>query len=81
MIERIVHEKIEKALERQPAVAIIGARQVGKTTLSLYIAENRASVYLDLESYADREKLNDPLLYLSQYEDHLVILDEIHRMP
>ncbi len=81
MIERKIRENIEKALQRQPAVAIIGARQVGKTTLSLDIAENRASVYLDLESYADREKLNDPLLYLSQYEDHLVILDEIHRMP
>ncbi len=81
MIKRIIRQDIEKALKRQPAVAIIGARQVGKTTLSLDIAKEQASIYLDLESYADREKLNDPLLYLSQYEDHLIILDEIHRMP
>ncbi len=81
MIKRIVRKQVEKALDRQPAVAIIGARQVGKTTLALDIAAKRKSVYLDLESYADRAKLQDPLLYLSQYEDHLVILDEIHRMP
>ncbi len=77
----MIRQNIENALKRQPTVAIIGARQVGKTTLSLDIAKERASIYLDLESYADREKLNDPLLYLSQYEDRLVILDEIHRMP
>lgn len=81
MINRKIRKQLEHALQRQPAVAIIGARQVGKTTLSLDILESRPSVYLDLESYADREKLNDPLLYFSQYEDRLVILDEIHRMP
>lgn len=80
MLKRKIREKIENALKRQPAVAIIGARQVGKTTLALDVAQYRDSVYLDLESYLDREKLNDPILYLSQYEDKLVILDEIHRM-
>lgn len=81
MIERKVRENIEKALKRQPAVAIIGARQVGKTTLALDIAEDRESLYLDLESYVDREKLQDPVFFFNQYEDSLVILDEIHRMP
>ncbi len=81
MIERKVRENIEKALKRQPAVAIIGARQVGKTTLALDIAEDRESLYLDLESYVDREKLQDPIFFFNQYEDSLVILDEIHRMP
>ncbi|MBL4693656.1 MAG: ATP-binding protein [Magnetovibrio sp.] len=66
---------------RQPAVAIIGTRQVGKTTLALDIAEGRDSVYLDLESYEDRDKLQDPILFFNQYEDSLIILDEIHRMP
>ncbi len=81
MITREVRQHIENALHRQPAVAIIGARQVGKTTLALAIADGRESVYLDLESYEDRNKLHDPILFLSQYENHLIILDEIHRMP
>lgn len=81
MLERIVRKTIEENISRQPAVAIIGPRQVGKTTLALAIAESRKSIYLDLEAYQDREKLSDPILFLQQYEDHLVILDEIHRMP
>ena len=81
MIERKIRKNIEKALERQPAVAIIGTRQVGKTTLALDIAKDRNSLYLDLESYVDREKLNDPIFFFNQYEDNLIILDEIHRMP
>ena len=38
-------------------------------------------VYLDLEDRADREKLSDSALYLSLFEDRLVVLDEIHRVP
>jgi len=54
---------------------------VGKTTLALEIAETRPSVYLDLESEADRAKLAEPDLYLEPHADELVILDEVHRMP
>jgi len=54
---------------------------VGKTTLALEIAESRPALYLDLESRDDREKLANPALFLKQYEDTLVILDEIHRTP
>ena len=81
MIGRKTRQEVEKALQRQPAVALIGPRQVGKTTLALEIAGQRPSVYLDLESYADRQKLKDPILFFNQYEDALVVLDEIHRMP
>ena len=81
MIHRRAEKNVRSALERQAAVALVGPRQVGKTTLALAIAEDAKSVYLDLESRADREKLSDPLLYLSQFDDHLVILDEIHRVP
>lgn len=69
------------AMRRQAAVALIGPRQVGKTTLALEVAERRAALYLDLESSADRAKLSDPNLFLGQFEDRLVILDEIHRTP
>ncbi len=74
-------KKTLQALTRQAAVALIGPRQVGKTTLALDIAEDRGSVYLDLEALEDREKLKNPVLFLTQNEAKLVILDEIHRMP
>lgn len=81
MIPRTIRQTVEETLARQPAVAIIGARQVGKTTLALEVAENRKSLYLDLESYEDRQRLHDPILFCQEYEDYLLILDEIHRMP
>ena len=64
-----------------PAVALLGPRQVGKTTLAHAIAEGRKSVYLDLESPLDREKLSDATFYLSGHEDDLVVLDEVQRVP
>jgi predicted AAA+ superfamily ATPase len=81
MIPRKALQNVLLALERQAAVALIGPRQVGKTTLALAIAQTRPSLYLDLESPEDRAKLTDPILFLSAYEDRLVILDEIHRTP
>ena len=81
MIRRRSNQNVLNALGRQAAVVLLGARQVGKTTLALEIAESADAVYLDLESRADREKLAEPTLYLDEYEDRLVILDEIHRVP
>jgi len=74
MIPRIARQKIEVALARQAAVALIGPRQVGKTTLALEIAGTRPSIYLDLEATADRDKLSDPALFLDRHADKLVIL-------
>lgn len=82
MIARTTTKTIEQALRRQAAVAIIGPRQVGKTTLAREIAESRpGALYLDLEAREDREKLAEPVLFLRQYENSLVVLDEIHRVP
>lgn len=81
MIERRVAAELVTRLGEAPAVALLGPRQVGKTTLALEIAGDRPSIYLDLESDADRAKLADPELYLSGHEDKLVILDEVHRLP
>lgn len=81
MIDRLAEADIRDALARQAAVAIIGPRQVGKTTLAHEIAEGVPSVYLDLESPQDRARLQEPELYLEQQADKLVILDEIHRVP
>lgn len=81
MIERRVFQQIRTGLRRQAAVVLIGPRQVGKTTLARTIARNRDGLYLDLESARDRAKLADPELFLGQYTNRLVILDEIHRLP
>ena len=81
MIQRYAESFLRKYLEEFPAVALVGPRQVGKTTLALEVAGQQNSVYLDLESDADRIKLNDPVLYLSRYHDELLVLDEVHRLP
>jgi hypothetical protein len=81
MIPRRIQPIIRDRLDHLPAVALLGPRQVGKTTLALAIAEGRKSVYLDLESPLDLEKLADAAFYLSEHEDELVILDEVQRAP
>ena len=81
MIERRVKQQVREALDRQAAVALIGPRQVGKTTLAYELTGERDALYLDLEDSNDREKLSEPALFLDQYEDKLVVLDEIHRTP
>lgn len=81
MIPRQKSQLVCARLDQFPAVALLGPRQTGKTTLAGLIAEERASTYLDLENTADREKLSDAALYLSGHEDELVILDEVQRAP
>lgn len=81
MIPRRLLPTIASALAESPVVALLGPRQAGKTTLALEVAESRPSVYLDLESPADRAKLAEPELYLAQHQDELVVLDEIQRTP
>ncbi|MES2944871.1 MAG: ATP-binding protein [Pseudomonadota bacterium] len=81
MLIRKTFEVVQKALSRQASVALIGPRQVGKTTLALQIGEQQNALYLDLEAPEDRNKLSNPAAFLSAYENRLVILDEIHRVP
>ena len=91
MIDRYLFASVLDALADAPAVALLGPRQAGKTTLALRVAEHVAklglggrqsgSLYLDLESPSDRQKLTDPEAYLSHHADKLVILDEVQQMP
>lgn len=64
-------------------MGILGSRQVGKTTLAKEIQKtiDIPSLYLDLELPSDLNKLQDPELYLGQYKDTLVIIDEIQLKP
>ncbi len=81
MIRRRIQGALEALLAEGPAVVLLGPRQVGKTTLALAVAEGMPSVYLDLESPADRVRIAEPELYFADHADELVILDEIHRAP
>ena len=81
MISRFAFDKVTRALSRQASVALLGPRQVGKTTLAHELLADSQAIYLDLESGTDRNKLNDPALFLKDHENSLVILDEIHRAP
>lgn len=81
MIERRIAPEVALQLEEFPAVALIGPRQVGKTTLARAVATERPSAYLDLESESDRARMGSPQLYFEDHVDELVVLDEIHRTP
>ena len=81
MIPRHAQQQVEVALGRQAAVALVGPRQVGKTTLAIAVADKVDSIYLDLESPADRARLASPAMFLKEYERCLVVLDEVHRFP
>ena len=82
MIERWITNKLKKTIDNRPAVALLGARQVGKTTLAQRISSHYpSSIYLDLESPEDLLKLSDPMGFLSLHRDKLIILDEIQNTP
>ena len=81
MFSRQLLVPLLEELQHSPAVALLGPRQVGKTTLAFEAAQSIPSIYLDLESERDRAKLAQPELYLVDHLDKLVILDEVHRAP
>ncbi len=81
MIARWLEPRLHRSLENSSAVALLGPRQVGKTTLAQSVAQQMDSIYLDLEAPEDLLKLTDPTGFLDLHRDKLVILDEIQRMP
>lgn len=83
MITRFLQKSVQDALKSFPAVAVLGARQVGKTTLAKEVArqQKKAVIYLDLENPIDRNKLHDSFTYLNDNKEKLIIIDEIQRMP
>lgn len=81
MISRRLEAKIKDTLKRSPSVALLGPRQVGKTTIAFNISEQEPSVYLDLESRLDLEKVRDITAFHADNSDKLIILDEVQRLP
>jgi predicted AAA+ superfamily ATPase len=81
MITRRIEQKLAEALQINSSVALLGPRQVGKTTLALSIAEKSPSIYLDLESRLDLEKVSDIEAFQAGNSNKLIILDEVQRLP
>lgn len=81
MISRFYHDLLVERLAESPVVALLGSRQVGKTTLARALDPGKPCHYIDLERPSDVAKLADPELYLGRLSGQLVILDEIQRLP
>ncbi|MCY4052713.1 MAG: ATP-binding protein [Hyphomicrobiales bacterium] len=82
MLRRWITDNLKKDIARNPAVALLGARQVGKTTLAKAIAEDMDSFYLDLEDPEDLRIIrDDPKSFLISHSDKLIVLDEIQCAP
>ena len=81
-VPRNIELELAECLKSFPAVAVLGPRRSGKSTLAkAMIALRKRSVYLDLERPSDLEKLTDPELFLDLHRDDLICLDEIQRSP
>ena len=83
MIQRFLFSTIQELLEQNPAVALLGPRQAGKTTLAKHIADayQHEALYLDLEKNKDLRKLDDASSFLEHNSDKLVIIDEVQTLP
>ncbi len=82
MFNRSARLTVEQHLAVFPAVALIGPRQAGKTTLAKMLLDARSDGhYLDLERPSHRDRLAHPETYLAQHSGRLVVLDEIQTVP
>jgi predicted AAA+ superfamily ATPase len=82
MITRLFQKQVEETLKWSPSVAILGPRQVGKTTLARNIAgKKKDAVYLDLENPQDLKKLEDSYTYLRSLEQHCIVIDKVQLKP
>lgn len=81
-IQRGVTSTLLNYLQNFPAVVILGPRQCGKSTLAKHITGRfDQSVYIDLERFADRNKLSEPEMFFKLNNDKLICLDEIQALP
>ncbi|AYD48140.1 ATP-binding protein [Arachidicoccus soli] len=81
MVQRRIEKEIEAALSWSAAVALMGPRQVGKTTIALNISAASNAVYLDLENRVDFQKIQDIAAFHQENQDRLIIMDEVQRVP
>lgn len=82
-IPRLAADTVAQRLGHSPAVALLGPRQIGKTTLARDLADTwpAGASYLDLERPADVRRLADADTYLRSMPPKLAVIDEAQRMP
>jgi len=73
-------ERLREGLKTGPAVALLGPRQCGKTTLARQLAEKSKSTYFDLENPVDLARLSEPMTALESLRG-LIVIDEVQRRP
>lgn len=80
---RQLSQEIKNGLQHFPAVALLGPRQIGKSTLAQTLAKQtkKKVVQLDLEKKSDQNRLTDPEAFFAAHQDELVIIDEAQLMP
>lgn len=81
MILRRLESQIQQILRSSPSAALMGPRQVGKTTIALNLSEQIPAIYLDLENRLDAIKANDIDAFHAVNGGKLIILDEVQRTP
>ena len=79
LVPRLGEARLQRLLSRFPAVAVLGPRQCGKTTLVRRLFP-RATL-LDLDRPSDRQRLQADPEYLLRHLKSPVLIDEAHRMP
>ncbi|WP_316807685.1 ATP-binding protein [Pedobacter agri] len=79
IITRNLAQQLKDRLKKSPAIAILGSRQVGKTTLAKQLEDDY--IYLDMENPRDIAKLQDAYTFLENLEDQTVIIDEVQLLP
>lgn len=80
-ISRLEEKNVHENLSFFPVIGILGARQVGKTTLAKSLIDSNEIIYIDLELNSDLRKLDDAETYLRSHQDKCVVIDEVQRMP
>ncbi|WP_316826595.1 ATP-binding protein [Pedobacter miscanthi] len=79
LIIRNLEAHLKNKLKKSPAIAILGPRQVGKTTLAKSLGSDY--IYLDMENPRDVAKLQDAYTFLESLQDYTVIIDEVQLLP
>jgi predicted AAA+ superfamily ATPase len=82
MYDRLIHPRLSDLLAQFPAVALLGPRQTGKTTLAFAQKDSHPNaLYLDMELPSAQRQLDDPEAFFMAHPNQLVILDEVQRLP